>query len=224
MTSKEIIFTRLAVRALYLASRTCGKRYPDFNGEIKENEINLNQLFRPFFATRPTLWVTFSQYLKKTGQQKIDKMEVVRFYSLFHINFVNLFAPHFEKMAKEELAYLSQQGFSFDDKNADQYLFACLGRVGKVVQRTDNLADIDCSLAGKHSLVENVIIPFPENIMFVAVHFGNAYAVLTEDEYYQIQEEQVASGQKLYLQERINYQNWCGGNLSEYTLKLLELI
>lgn len=225
MNATNVVFSKEAIKSLYLATRpspNCGKWNYCGTDFIREN-ISIKDLIQPIFSRRPMLLASLKNYTQKHWTSRINKIDIVRLYCVFHHELVRRFVVQFRAETGDFTNFL-RNDFILDNEKIYHFAFACLGRVGKVLQREGRICDLDCSLADYQSLVKNVVIDLPENTKYVALHFASAFAALTENEYHQIQWEQLKEFGNFFNQEQVDYCDWCGGDLTEFTLKTLNLL
>lgn len=226
MNATNVVFGKEAVQALYLATRpspNCGKwegnhRQEDF---IREG-ITFNELILPIFRQRPMLLSQLFQRLK-SNEETIKPFDIASFYCLDHQPFVAGFKKDFHLNGLANFGHLVENNFSLNEGNLADFLFACMGRVGKIIFRAGRRVSIDCSLGRKRMVIRNAVVVLPPGTRYVALHFASCFAVLSEEQYREIQRKQLELP-AVYTRHEIDYEHWLGNDLTEFTLKTLGLL
>lgn len=157
----------------------------------------------------------------------LEASDVVQAYALDHIMMVRVGERKFLEENGNEGEYfkpLVTRKFRIEDDRLPDYLYSCLGKVGKIVERNGRICSVqtgDCFLRG-------IVVPDNLTSEYVAIHFATAISEVAFDEYKSVKERQMDSpwvkGLVGQISSEIDYANFPGGNLTDFAQKNLRLL
>lgn len=158
-------------------------------------------------------------YAVSTQKRHLDALDISKAYCLHHIEMVRAANEVYRtKGLKDDyFKHLRSRGFAISPTDISGYFFSCCGKPAKVIRHKDNLAKVE---SGRATL-EGVVIPPNFESPWVVVHFATAISEISQKDAENIQELQQNNPWFAGISRKvskIDYKNFCGGDLTSYVL------
>jgi hypothetical protein len=203
-----------------------------------ENDSYLLSELTPYFIMGPDHFL--NAYAVMHGAYQLEDYEIVGAYCLEHIPMVMAAEKIFERdgFETEYFEDMRKRGFKLRDDNLVEYLFSCIGKIGRVMHinysgpSTFNTALIHVRVDGRFLALKNVVLPnYPviRSDDLVAVHFASAFAKVSKENAKAIDASQLTIPKKSpfllqlapKLPNEIDYTSFLGQDLTKYTIDKL---
>ncbi len=221
-----------AVRAL--ARATLGG--PDCFHEIEVRDLltatedyKLTDLAKYFHYGPDTFLATYAILNKRFN---LGPDDIAQAYCIDHLPMVQVANKIFQERGFHDPYFdcMRERSFELTERNFGQYLFGCLGRIGKIkeitrIRKKSSRAKIDSEACYLHGWVpvalENVIVPAGvKGGQRVAIHFASGFSVASDEITEKIIREQSRTILPLHFNDpirKIDFANIFGQDLASWT-------
>lgn len=220
--SKEA--TSAVVRSVLSGPNCCTNRVDRLREYLKpKKETSLSELSLDLENGPVSFLVAYAVLNRKSI---LEISDVVNAYCFGHINMVRATEQIFKEQGISDPYFLELQerGFCIKNDMLPEYLYSCIGKTGQITARNGSLTTVKSG----QCVLENVLLDEGSITDFVVIHFATVLSMISKKEAHAIQKLQRNNKWFLELEtslsrKRINYAQFCEGDLTRFTLDRIHL-
>ncbi len=158
-------------------------------------------------------------YAVSTQRRHLGALDIAKAYSLHHIEMVRAAHEIYRSKGFEDdyFMQLRARGYIVRPEDTARYFYSCCGKPAKIIHKGSKTAVVEFNGA----TLEGVVLPPNFESDWAVVHFATAISEISRKDAENIQQLQQNNPWFAGISRKvskIDYENFCGGNLTSYVL------